>query len=129
VSVGVGMSSGLSQYMCEVSPATLGSESEVESNVVARSVALLSKAFLVPVAAVRHSLARPDFEPARRSPSLWLLTTVRAEASAVGEGVEAEEEAGDGVLPTQRRHSRALPRARSQQPISRGGRPESFAQA
>jgi hypothetical protein len=84
VSVGVGMSSGLSQYMCEVSPATLGSESEVESNAVAGSVALLSKAFLVPVAAVRHSLARPDFEPARRSPSLWLLTTVRAEASAVG---------------------------------------------
>ena len=44
-------------------------------------------------------------------------------------GADEVEAAEDGTLPTQRRHSRALPRARLQRPISRGGRPESLAQA
>src|SRR6267154_5937236 len=34
-----------------------------------------------------------------------------------------------GNLPTQRRHSSTSPSARSQRPISSGGRPESFAHA
>jgi hypothetical protein len=54
------------------------------------------------------------------SPSLLLLTTGRLDG---GGGQPAE------VLPTHRRHSRASPKARSQRPISRGGSPESLAQA
>ena len=41
VSVGVGISSGLSQCMCELSPAILRSASEVASNAVAGRVVLL----------------------------------------------------------------------------------------
>jgi hypothetical protein len=45
MSVGVGMSSGLSQYMCEFSTAILEGVSEADSNAVAGSVVLLSNEF------------------------------------------------------------------------------------
>ena len=48
---------------------------------------------------------------------------------ATGRGVVLTFVVGEGHLPTQRRHSRASPSARSQRPISRGGSPASFAQA
>ena len=56
------------------------------------------------------------------SPSLLLLTTARL-ADDDAAGLPA------GVLPTHNRHSRASPSARSQRPISRGGKPDSLAQA
>jgi len=64
------------------------------------------------------------FKPARRSLSLLLLTTARPVFGLEDVGAVAE-----GTLPTQSRHSRASPSARSQRPISRGGSPDNLAQA
>jgi hypothetical protein len=80
--MGIGISSGLLPYMCEFSPAILRNAS---SNAVAGSVVLLSRTFLDLVDVVHHSLAAA-FEPVRRSPSPWHLTTVHTVASAVGKG-------------------------------------------
>lgn len=58
--------------------------------------------------------------------SLWqrmkALLADDKDCCAVMESVQAD-------LPTQRRHSKADPRALSHRPISLGGRPESFAHA
>src|SRR5882672_7775972 len=67
-------------------------------------------------------LASPWPLVANSSPSLLLLITARLDVDdGTGQPV--------GVLPTHKRHSRASPKARSQCPISRGGSPESLAQA
>ena len=56
--------------------------------------------------------------------SLLDLTTGRfTEVGRAAGGTGAEY----GTFPTQRRHSKASPRARSQRPISLGGNPASFA--
>ena len=70
VSVGVGILSGLSQYICAFFPAVLGDVSEAELNAVVGSVVLLNRRLLVPMDVVRQSSAKHDFEPARRSLSL-----------------------------------------------------------
>jgi len=69
-----------------------------------------------------HPLFVPDI--IKRSPSLWHRTTARPWG-----GLICSVDTTDAVstLPTQRRHSRASPSARSQRPISRGGKPESLA--
>jgi hypothetical protein len=57
-----------------------------------------------------------------RELSLWQRIAALLAAGGCGELVAAAQAA----LSTQRRHSKAYPRARSQRPISLGGRPESF---
>ena len=59
-----------------------------------------------------------------RELSLWQRITALL-AGGCGELIVAAQ----AVLPTHKRHSKADPRARSQRPISLGGRPESFAHA
>jgi hypothetical protein len=60
-----------------------------------------------------------------RELSLWQRITALLAAGGCGEFIAAAQ----AVLPTQRRHSKADPRALSQRPISLGGRPDSLAHA